>query len=116
MNITYLIQSGPYDKATAMELIDAALSAATFEHKVQLIFRGEGIQNLLPLQASAINSRDYTAVLAGLDWYDIPVCWAEHESMHALKLTARNLISPIHIKTRAEISSYLRTAPFVIDG
>jgi tRNA 2-thiouridine synthesizing protein C len=94
--ILFIMQRAPYGSSTAREALDAALACAAFEQNVQLLFTGDGVWQLLPLQnAAVVGSKDIGKMLGALAYYDINGIFVDHASLQARELTVDQLAIPV---------------------
>jgi len=99
-----IIRHTPLNGAEFKESIDLGLVCAAFDHKVNLIFVGDGIYNLIPNQSnSVISDKNQVDILKGLEFYDIDSLLVVHESLEKADIERSNLLDQVKIKSRKEI-------------
>jgi tRNA 2-thiouridine synthesizing protein C len=93
--ILFILQRAPYSSSATREALDAALAAAAFEQRVQLLFTGDGVWNLLPGQSpDVINSKDTSKMLQALSYYDIEEVYADAASLDERQFPAGQMAIP----------------------
>tara|TARA_R110002110_G_scaffold14698_1_gene67600 strand:- start:17051 stop:17419 length:369 start_codon:yes stop_codon:yes gene_type:complete len=66
------VRTPPYSHGRSRTTIELALASAAFEHPATLLFAGDGVLQLLPLQDSTgIGRRNISRLLSSLPLYDI---------------------------------------------
>ena len=102
MNTVILVTHSPFGQSHGREAIDLALLLGSFEQPIDLIFQHDGVFHLLGNQdPSLIETKDYTAVLKALHFYDIETIFACEES-----LEKRQIYDDVLIKTSIKKLSY----------
>ena len=97
-----LVTHSPFGQSHGREAIDLALLLGSFEQEVDVIFQHDGVFHLLRNQEpSLIETKDYTAVLKALHFYDINTIYACEKS-----LEKRQISDEISIKTHIKKLSY----------
>src|SRR5690606_11734711 len=86
---------GPYGQTLAREALDVALTAATFDQAVALLFLGDGVLQLVrDQQPAAIGQKALDKQLAALPLYDIDTLYVEAEALTLRGLSACDLALP----------------------
>ena len=86
--LLFICHKSPYTSFAAREALDAILASAAFGQDVSVLFKDEGVLQLLPTQNSALLERkSIGAVLSAFELYDVTNVFACSESIlkHGLK-------------------------------
>ncbi len=117
MNITtnIIIKHSALNGIAFKESIDLALVCAAFDQKVNLIFVDSGVTNLLNNRPNSLtNDKNHTAILKGLEFYDIENLLVEQESLALSQLNMGDLIPSIKMVNTNEINKLNLTADHVV--
>jgi tRNA 2-thiouridine synthesizing protein C len=91
--VNIIITKSTFAGADFKESLDLALVCAAFEHLVNLIFTDDGVYNLLDNQQhQLLAEKDQTALLKGLNFYDIENIYVDADSLKARSITTDNLM------------------------
>ncbi|MCF6193648.1 MAG: DsrE family protein [Kangiellaceae bacterium] len=111
-----IIRQTSLNGAKFKESIDLGLVCAAFDHKVNLIFVGDGIYNLISHQSnSGINDKNQLDILKGLEFYEIDSILVEQESLEKVNISQSHLINQAEIKSRIEIKQLNLTANHLVE-
>lgn len=92
MNCLFILQHSPYGSSLAREALDMALAFAAFDHKVDVLFSGDGVLQLLPQQdSSPLQQKNIGKTLAALAMYDINNVYASDSALARRGLAAAQL-------------------------
>ncbi len=81
-HILYLLRKSPYSNSNAVEALDSALVAGVFEQNVSVLFKDDGVWQLLDGQrGAAIERRTIGNVMQALPQYDIEQLFACEASL-----------------------------------
>lgn len=70
--LLFVSHKSPYGSFAAKEALDAALASAAFGQDISLLFKGDGVYQLLPQQsASLLERKNIGAILGALELYEI---------------------------------------------
>ena len=87
-----VIRHAPYGDSLARASLDAALAAAVFDQKVDLLFLGEGVLQLLPAQDSTvIGARNIAKLIDSLPLYGIEVVYVDATALARFAISADDL-------------------------
>ncbi len=96
-----ICRHAPYGGSLARESLDVALTAATFDQRVAILFLGDGVQQLLRAQhPDAIAQRALDKQLAALPLYDVDTIYVEADALRARGLNTTDLALPANALTR----------------
>ncbi len=93
LSFLFIFNHAPHASLDAKEGMDFAFSCAAFEQKTDVLFRGNGIYQLLKQQdTSALNIKNHSQGIAAFGLYGIEHCYYETASLDALQLDASYLL------------------------
>ena len=76
-SLLVIVRHSPYGSSLARTSLEVALSSATFDQEVALLFMGDGVLHLLPEQdSSAIGVRNIAKLIASFPLYDVIIVGA----------------------------------------
>lgn len=113
--LLFILHRAPYGTSSLRDSLDAALAAAAFEQRVQLLFSGDGVLALLPgQQADAIGSKDTGKMLQALGYYDINEIYADAVSLEERGLDPAILAIAVTVADHTTLRQLLGEADTVI--
>ena len=87
-----ICRHAPYGQSLAREALDVALTAATFDQQVAMLFMGDGVLQLFKSQQpAAIAQKALDKQLAALPLYDVETIYVEAEALQARGLSPADL-------------------------
>jgi len=93
--LLYLMRRSPYGSSHALEALESALVAAVFEQRVRVLFRDDGVWQLVQDQdAGALGTRTLARVATALPEYDVDDLYVCADSLRARNLTPKDLVLP----------------------
>lgn len=105
----------PYGQPLAREALDVALTAATFDQTVALLFMGDGVLQLIQSQdPAAIGQRALDKQLGALPLYDVETIYVEAEALSARGLQPTDLCLPVLQLTSADIAHKIASHDIVL--
>ena len=110
MDLLVIIRCPPYGSSLARASLEVALAAAAFDQKVNLLFLGDGVLQLLPGQDSeALGRKNQERTLASLPLYEIEQVYLDAEA--AVRYGIDPLAAPVPavILGTEQIRQLLRT-------
>ena len=91
-HILYLLRKSPYSSSNAVEALESALVAGVFEQNVAVLFKDDGVWQLLDGQkGAAIERRTVGSVMQALPQYDVKQLFACENSLNARGLRLEDL-------------------------
>ena len=106
-HILYLLRRSPYSSSNAVEALDSALVAGVFEQNVTVLFKDDGVWQLLDGQNGAsIERRTIGNVLQDLPQYDVKELFACEVSLRARELRVEDLalaVKPLSIDEQRDL-------------
>lgn len=113
--VLFLIQRPPYGNTVARDTVDAILACASFDQTVCLLFAGDGVWQLIPMQqGDKIGMKDIGKLLHALPYYDVTTCYAEKSAMITRGITTTSACIPVQPLEDNVIQQLLRAADQVI--
>ena len=105
--ILYLLRKSPYSSSNAVEAIESALVAGVFEQNVSVLFKDDGVWQLLDGQQGAvIERRTVGNVMQALPQYDVEQLFVCEDSLEARDLRPDDLtlaVKPLSIDEQREL-------------
>jgi tRNA 2-thiouridine synthesizing protein C len=97
-NLLLLMRHAPYTGTRATEALEAALVGAVFDMPTSLLFRDEGVWQLLPdQQADALGVRTHSNLINALPQYDITNLYVCTDSLAARQLDHSQLCRGVEL-------------------
>lgn len=95
---TFISRAAPYGSNRAQLCLDAAFAAAVFEQKVNYLFMGDGVYQLLADQdAEDIETKTLGRALETLDLYGIENVYALEADLKERNLSDKDLLARVEI-------------------
>ncbi|MET0380012.1 MAG: sulfurtransferase complex subunit TusC [Spongiibacteraceae bacterium] len=117
MKKTFLLicRHAPYGNSRAREALDVALTAATFDQPVTMLFLGDGVLQLLrDQQPAAIAQKALDKQLAALPLYDVETIYVEAAALLARGLDSADFALPVQVLTSEQIARQIDTHDVVL--
>ncbi len=115
--VLVVVNQPPYQSSHALELIEAAMVGAVFDFEVSILFRGEGVWNLLGDQnASPLGRRTVSKLLAALPTYDVSSLFVCTEALNQAALKTDQLVVPAALLSPQEQAGLIARQDAVIGG
>ncbi len=117
MKKTFLLicRRAPYGQSLAREALDVALTAATFDQQVAMLFMGDGVLQLLKgQQPAAIAQKALDKQLAALPLYDIETIYVEAEALQQRGLALSDLALPARALSADAIAEHINAHDVVL--
>ena len=103
----FIVSASPYGSTRVIEQLESAMVAAVFDAPTAVLFRSDGIWNLLPGQdAEALGVRTVAKVLTALPTYEIETLYVCADALRQRGLTADALVptvKPIEVEAQAAL-------------
>jgi len=91
-SLLVVVRHSPYGSSLARTALEVALSSATFEQDVGLLFMGDGVLHLLPEQnSSTIGVRNIARLIASFPLYDLEALFADKAALVQYALAPQEL-------------------------
>jgi tRNA 2-thiouridine synthesizing protein C len=92
------VRHAPYGNSLARTSLELALSSATFDQQVALLFLGDGVLQLLPQQdSSAIGVRNIARLIASFPLYELTTLFADQVALTRHGLSTDDLAQGLEI-------------------
>lgn len=94
--ILYLLRQAPYATSHALEALESALVAGVFEQDVTVLFKDDGVWQLVSDQAGeALSTRTISKIVTALPEYDIESLQVCEQSLKERNLAPGDLVLPV---------------------
>ena len=89
-SLLVIVRQPPYGSSLARTSLEVALSSASFEQEIGLLFMGDGVLQLLPNQDStAIGVRNMAKLIASFPLYDLNALFADEAALQRYGLNEK---------------------------
>lgn len=104
----FICRRAPYGNSLAREALDVALTAATFDQTVAMLFTGDGVLQLLAQQnPAAIGQKALDKQLAALPLYDIDTIYVDAAALSARGFEASQLNLPVQLLSAEQMTAQI---------
>jgi tRNA 2-thiouridine synthesizing protein C len=104
----YVNRKAPYGTIYALESLEVVLIAAAFDQDVSLAFLDDGVFQLAKGQhTKAIDVKNFSPTYRALEGYDIEKLYVEKESLDARGLTENDLLVPVQVVSRQQMTQIM---------
>lgn len=104
----FILKNPPYSGIYLQETLDIVLTAAAFDQDVTLLLLDDGVFQLKNRQRAEKNGlKDTSAIFRALEIYDVNTIYVELESLLERNLEADNLVVPVRLIERNQISGLI---------
>lgn len=104
----YVNRKAPYGTIYALESLEVVLIAAAFDQDVSLVFMDDGVYQLKKGQdTKGIGMKNFSPTYRALEGYDIEKLYVEKESMESRGLSADDMIVPVEMLSKDELTSLM---------
>lgn len=111
----YVNRKAPYGTIYALESLEVVLIAAAFDQDVSLAFLDDGVYQLIKGQnTKGTEMKNFSPTYRALEGYDIEKLYVEKESMDARGITDKDLLVPVTVMSRAEMTQLMETQDVVL--
>ncbi|MDE2089764.1 MAG: sulfurtransferase complex subunit TusC [Gammaproteobacteria bacterium] len=111
----FLNRKAPYGTIYALEGLEVVLISAAFDQDVSLVFVDDGVYQLKKGQhTKAIDVKNFSPTYRALEGYDIEKLYVEKESLETRGLKSDDLIVPVEVMGRAQISKLMEEQDVII--
>lgn len=91
-SLLVIVRHSPYGSSLARTSLEVALSSATFEQTVALLFMGDGVLHLLPDQdSSGIEARNIAKLIASFPLYELDNLYVDEAALSQYGLALSDL-------------------------
>ncbi len=107
-HILICIRSAPHGQAHGRNALDIALTGATFEQNISLLFLDDGIYQLKDQQQpAAIGLKNFAATYKALPLYDINAIYVAIDSLILRQINVQELLLPVQLIEQHAIQALL---------
>ncbi len=104
----FVNRKAPYGTIYALESLEVVLIAAAFEQDVSLAFLDDGVYELIKGQdTKKADMKNFSPTYRALEGYDIEKLYVEKESLDARGLKEADLIVPVQVLARNEMTAMM---------
>ena len=104
----YVNRKSPYGTIYALESLEVVLIAAAFDQDVSLVFMDDGVYQLKKGQdTKGIGMKNFSPTFRALEGYDIEKLYVEKESMESRGLGVDDMIVPVEMLSKDELTSLM---------
>ena len=104
----YVNRRAPYGSVYALESLEVVLIGAAFEQDVSMLFMEDGVYQLKKGQDTKdADMKNFSPTYRALEMYDVEKLFVEKESMDERGLTEDDLIVPVEVISRAQVSGLM---------
>ena len=114
--ITFLSRCPPYGKIRPQICLEMALASAAFDQQVNYVFLDDGVYQLLKGQnAGAIGQKTLGNAFEALILYGIENVIADKESLSKRSISISDLVIPVQLSSREQITSLIDNSQAVFN-
>ena len=111
----FVNRKAPYGTIYALESLEVVLIGAAFEQDVSLAFLDDGVYQLVKGQSTkGTEMKNFSPTYRALEGYDIEKLYVEKESMDARGITDKDLVVPVTVMSRAEMTQLMESQDVVL--
>lgn len=111
----FVNRKAPYGTIYALESLEVVLISAAFDQDVSLVFMDDGVYQIKKGQDSkGIGMKNFSPTYRALEGYDIEKLFVEKESMESRGLTAEDMIVPVEILSKDELTSMMEEQDVIL--
>lgn len=104
----FVMRHAPHHSTHVQEALDQMLTAAAFDQSVSVLFLDDGVLQLKSMQNPlAMGVKNTAAMYSALELYGVTDLFVEVESLEINGLTENDLMLPVRLIPRTEISVLL---------
>jgi tRNA 2-thiouridine synthesizing protein C len=113
----YVNRKAPHGTIYALEVLEMVLISAMFEQDVHIAFLDDGVFQIKKNQAPAhLEMKDFSKTYRALEGYGIEKVFAEKESMEERGLAPSDLVIPVAVIGRKEMTDLMESADVVLSA
>ena len=111
----FVNRKAPYGTVYALESLEVVLISAAFDQDVSLVFMDDGVYQIKKGQDSkGIGMKNFSPTYRALEGYDIEKLYVEKESMESRGLTAEDMIVPVEVLSKDELTSLMEEQDVIL--
>lgn len=113
----FVNRKAPHGTIYALEVLEMMLISAMFDQDVHVAFLDDGLYQLKKGQApGALEMKEFSKTYRALEGYGIEKLFVDQDSMEERGLTADDLIVPVEIVGRAQLSALMDSMDVVLSA
>jgi len=111
----FVNRKAPFGTIYALESLEVVLISAAFDQDVSLVFMDDGVYQIKKGQDSkGIGMKNFSPTYRALEGYDIEKLFVEKESMDSRGLTAEDMIVPVEILSKDQLTSLMEDQDVIL--
>jgi tRNA 2-thiouridine synthesizing protein C len=112
----YVNRRAPYGSIYALESLEVVLIGAAFEQDVSVLFMEDGVYQIKKGQdTKGVDMKNFSPTYRALEMYDVEKLYVEKESLDERGLTEDDLLVPVEVMTRAQVSDLMEEQEVVFN-
>lgn len=112
----YINRRAPYGTIYALEGLEVVLIGAAFEQDVSVVFLDDGVFQLKKGQDTTDSEmKNFSPAYRALEMYDVEKLYVEKESMDARGLTEDDLIVPVEVIGKSELTTLMEQQDIILN-
>ncbi len=112
--ITFVISTPPYVNGTTNEAHDLIMASTAYGHDANVIFKGEGVLQLLKNQDPMNNQKHAGKRISGFTFFDIEPLYVCQNSLNSHKIEQDDLISGLSYISDQDATQAIEKSDFII--
>lgn len=111
----YVNRKAPYGTVYALESLEMVLISAAFDQDVSVVFMDDGVYQIKKDQETeAAGIKNFSATYRALEGYDVEKLYVAAESLEERGLTEDDLLVPVEVLNRQELTALMAEQEVVI--
>ncbi len=112
----YINRRAPYGTIYALEGLEVVLIGAAFEQDVSVVFLDDGVFQLKKGQDTTDSEmKNFSPAYRALEMYDVEKLYVEKESMDVRGLTEDDLIVPVEVIGKSELTMLMEQQDVILN-
>ncbi len=111
----FVNRKAPYGTIYALESLEVVLIGAAFEQDVSLAFLDDGVYQLIKGQnTKGTEMKNFSPTYRALEGYDVEKLYVEKESLDARGIAESDLVVPVTVMSRSEMTKLMESQDVVL--
>jgi len=111
----FVNRKAPYGTIYALESLEVVLIGAAFEQDVSLAFLDDGVYQLIKGQnTKGTEMKNFSPTYRALEGYDVEKLYVEKESLDARGIAENDLVVPVTVMSRSEMTKLMESQDVVL--